>query len=77
LAQNKTGYIISNFAEIGAGQLLSIQIISENPALPANYTIETFSYSPEYKAKVNYGSTYIAIEDKCKIFLTFKTLTIL
>ena len=68
LAPNKTGYIITNFAEIGSGQLLTIQVISENPALPANYTIEAFSYSPEYKAKVDYGFTSISIDDKCKFF---------
>lgn len=64
-ASNYTGYIIRGFAGIQASQLISVEVEVENPPIAANYTIQAFSYSTEYEAKIAEASAVIGIENIC------------
>lgn len=65
LVSNKTGYLIRGFAGISASQLVSVQISAENPPLSANYTIQVFSFSPIYQAKIDEAFINISIQGQC------------
>lgn len=67
LVANKTGYLITGFSGISASQLVSVLVSVENPPLSANYTIQVFSFSSIYQAKIDEGFLNISIQEQCKI----------
>ncbi len=70
LTRNRTGYIIEGYSKISSNQLVSVLVNAENPPVPADYSIEIYSYSTEYKAKISEGKAIISIGSICTSFTT-------